>query len=58
MTCAFVGRSVDGGCQVLEVRESQEHCDRFVRDLAGPAMAQLPVGRPSRRRRPSSSRAG
>ena len=39
-----VGRSVDGGFQVLEVWESQEHCDRFVRDVVGPAMAQLSGG--------------
>ncbi len=39
-----VGRATEGGFSVLEVWVSREACDRFDREVVGPALADLSGG--------------
>ncbi|HEU4998150.1 MAG TPA: hypothetical protein VFT68_04335 [Lapillicoccus sp.] len=42
-----VGRATDGGFEVLEVWESQEHFDRFNADVVFPLMRELAGDQPA-----------
>jgi hypothetical protein len=42
-----IGRATDAGFQIIEVWKSQEHCERFVAEVAGPALARLSGGQPA-----------
>jgi hypothetical protein len=42
-----IGRSTSSGFQVIEIWESQEHFDRYNRDVVGLVMANLAQGQPA-----------
>jgi hypothetical protein len=41
-----IGRATDDGFEVVEVWESQEHFERYNRDVVGPVMAEMAPGPP------------
>jgi hypothetical protein len=40
----YVGGATPGGFQVIEIRESEERCDRFNAEVVEPAIARLMGG--------------
>ena len=42
-----IGRPTDTGFQIIEVWQSKEHCERFVADVATPALIRLSGGQPT-----------
>jgi hypothetical protein len=42
-----LARATDAGFQITEVWQSPEHCEKFVAEVAGPAIARLSGGQPA-----------